>query len=142
MAINQSEVVTTDLGFDGGGIRVGLEAEWYSPKRAWMAYGRGVASFVAGEFRGVYTQDHMFGQRVVYTDWRAGRIVTMLDLELGVGWTSPKGCLHLAGGYMVSGWFNAVTTDDFINAVQTNEFAGLGDSLTFDGFVARAEIRF
>lgn len=142
MAINQSEVVTTNLGFDGGGIRVGLEAEWYGPKRAWMAYGRGAASFVAGEFRGVYTQDHLFGQRVVYTDWRAGRIVTMLDLELGVGWTSPKGCFHLAGGYMVSGWFNAVTTADFINAVQANEFAGLGDSLTFDGFVARAEIRF
>ncbi|MHC4399104.1 MAG: Lpg1974 family pore-forming outer membrane protein [Planctomycetota bacterium] len=140
--INTSEVVTTDLGFDGGGIRLGLETEWYGPKRAWFGYGRGVASFVGGEFRGTYTQDDLLGQRVVFTDWKAGRLVSMLDLELGVGWISPKGCFRLSGGYMVSGWFNTVTTGDFVNAVQTNEFGGLGDTLTFDGLVARAEIRF
>ena len=136
------EVVTTDIHFDGGGIRAGLDAEWYSCARTWVVYGRSAASFVAGEFRGIYTQDDLFGGRVVYTDWEAGRIVSMLDLEVGVGWNSCNGGVSVTGGYMVSGWFNTVNTDEFINAVQTNEWAGLNDKMTFDGLVARAEVRF
>ncbi|NQT37697.1 MAG: hypothetical protein HQ581_09425 [Planctomycetes bacterium] len=139
---NNGEVVTTDIHFDGGGIRTGLDAEWYSSNRCWLVYGRGAASFVAGEFRGFYTQDDLFGQREVYTDWTAGRVVSMLDIEIGVGWTSSDGCLRVTGGYLVSGWFNTVNTDEFINAVQTSEWAGLNDKMTFDGLVARAEVRF
>lgn len=137
-----NEVVTTDISFDGGGIRTGLDAEWYGCNRRWMVYGKGAASFVAGEFRGVYTQDDLFGQRVVYTDWTAGRIVSILDMEVGVGWTGCNGCLQVKAGYMVSGWFNTVNTDEFINAVQTSEWAGLNNKMTFDGLVARAQVRF
>jgi len=136
------EVVTTNIHFDGGGIRVGLDTEFYSANRCWVVYGRGMASFVAGEFRAIYTYDDLYGQQSVYTDWQAGRVVTMLDLEVGAGWTSPNGYWRLTGGYMVSGWFNALNADEFINAVQTNEFAGLSDTMTFDGAVARAELRF
>jgi len=35
-----------------------------------------------------------------------------------------------------------VMTDEFIHAVQTNNFVDLGDTLTFDGLVVRAECRF
>ncbi len=45
-------------------------------------------------------------------------------------------------GYMVSAWFNVVSTDEWIQAVHNNNFIGLGDSLTLDGVVARAEIRY
>ena len=71
----------------------------------------------------------------------------MLDLELGVGWSSPKGCIRVTGGYMVSAWYNVVTTADFIGAVQRNDFTELGNTelggkLTFDGLVVRAEFRY
>ena len=137
-----AENVITDIHFDGAGIRVGLDAEWYSRCQTWVVYARGMASFVAGEFRASYVQEDLFGQTLVFTDWRAGRIVSMLDLEIGAGWTSPQGCFRVTGGYMVSGWFNTVNTDEFIKAVQGNNFVGLNDKMTFDGLVARAEIRF
>ncbi len=140
--INNAETVNTDIAFDGGGIRLGLDAEFYGPCRTWMAYTRGTASFVGGEFRASYAQDDMLGQRVVYTDWRAGRLVSMLDLEVGIGCISPCDRCRLSAGYMVSGWFNTVKTDEWIRAVRANEFGGLGDTITFDGFVARAELRF
>jgi len=65
--------------------------------------------------------------------------VSILDLELGIGWSTPGGRLRMTGGYMVNSWFNTVTTADFIGAVQRNDFTDLDDTLTFDGLVVRAE---
>lgn len=142
-AVNGIETVAADIYFDGGGIRVGLEGERYACNCGLMIYGRGIASFVAGEFETRYIQDHVFaGNHVVDTRWKAGRAMSILDLEVGAGWTSPSGRLRLSGGYMFSAWYNAVKTADFIQAVRGNSFVGLGDRLTFDGLVARVEYRF
>jgi hypothetical protein len=139
---SDEETVTTGVRFDGGGIRLGLDAEWYSRNGRWLVYGRSAASFVAGEFKASFQQEDLYRQSVIYTDWEAGRIVTMLDLEIGVGMTSCCGRVRTTLGYMVSGWFNTVNTDEWINAVQENEFAGLNGGMSFDGLVTRAEIRF
>ena len=136
------EDVNTDINFDGGGIRLGLEGERMAPCSGWLVYGRANARFLAGEFSARYTQGSTFDPEIVDAQWKAGRIVSLLDLELGVGWASPSGCLRLTGGYMVSGWYNAVTTSDFIGAVQKNDFSGMSDTLTFDGLVVRGEVRF
>ncbi len=137
------EMVTTGIRFDGGGIRVGLDTEFYSCNRCWLVYCRSAASFVGGDFSARYAQDDVFGgTRVVYTDWRAGRLVTMLDLEIGVGWTNCKGTCRVTGGYMVSGWLNTVNTDEWIKAVQADDFTDLNHGMTFDGLVARAQICF
>jgi len=141
-AVNGRETVLTNIQFDGAGLRVGLEGERHARKGGWMVYGKGAASFTAGEFRAFYGQGQAFDASVVATRWKAGRIVSMLDLELGAGWTSPNGCLRLTAGYMVSAWYNVVMTDEFIHAVQTNNFIDLGDTITFDGLVVRAEYRF
>jgi hypothetical protein len=79
---------------------------------------------------------------VVDTSWKAQRIVSILDLEAGVPYTCCNGCVNLSAGYAFSGWYNAVTTQDFISAVQTNNFDDLTNILGFDGFVLRAEVRF
>ena len=79
---------------------------------------------------------------MVDTRWKAGRIVTMLELELGVGWVSPCNRYRFTTGYLVNSWMNTVKTADWIGAVQTNDFAALGDTMTFDGLTARAEFRF
>jgi hypothetical protein len=142
-AINGTRDVETHLQFEGGGLRLGIDAERYAPCRGWMVYGRGHASFVVGDYRGSYFQGSSFAATEIDTAWKSGRIVSMLDLELGVGWRGPCDRLRLKAGYLVSGWLNAVGTDEWIDAVNANNLAGLGGSdLTFDGFTASAEFRF
>jgi len=141
-AVNGRETVMTSIDFQGAGLRAGLEAERHARCNGWMVYGKGTANFVAGEFQAEYAQGQAFDASVVGTRWTAGRIVSMLEMELGAGWTSKNGCFRATAGYLVSAWFNTVMTDEFIHAVQTNNFIDLGDTLTFDGLVARAEIRF
>lgn len=139
---NGIENVTTDVRFYGGGIRLGLEGERHAKNSGWLVYGRSAASFVAGDFRARYTQNQTFDPAVVDVTWRTGKVVPILDLELGVGWTSPGGRCFFSAGYMVSAWFNAVDADTFIRGVQANNFSDLNDTITFDGLVGRAEIRF
>ena len=141
-ANNGTELVTTDIKFDGGGVRFGLEGERRAACSGFLVYGTAAASFIGGEFRARYFQGESVDRSVVDTSWQAGRIVTILDLELGIGWTSASGCLRFTTGYLFSAWFNTVKTDEFINAVHANDFVGLGDTLTFDGLTARAELRF
>ncbi|GAB6185262.1 Lpg1974 family pore-forming outer membrane protein [Thermopirellula anaerolimosa] len=139
---NGTENVATDIRFYGGGIRLGLEGERHAKNSGWLVYGRSAASFVAGDFRARYTQSQTFDPAVVDVSWRTGKVVPILDLELGVGWTSPSGRCFFSAGYMVSAWFNAVDADTFIRGVQANNFSDLNDTITFDGLVGRAEIRF
>ena len=137
-----TETMRTGIEFDGGGLRVGWEGERHARSCGLMIYGRATANFVAGEFKARYAQGNAFDPVVVDTRWQAGRIVTMIDLELGVGWASPCDRYRFTTGYVVNSWFNTVKTSDWINAVQTNDFDGLGDKLTFDGLVVRTEVRF
>ncbi len=141
-AVNGLETVRTDIEFDGGGIRLGLEGERHACESGLMIYGRSAASFMAGEFKATYAQGQAFDASVVDTGWEAGRIVSILDLELGVGWTNCSGCFRVTAGYLISAWFNSVKTDELIQSVQSNSFVGLGDTLTFDGITCRAELRY
>lgn len=140
---NGTETVTTDIDFHGGGIRIGLEGEWYPCcDCGFVIYGRGMASFVGGRFNAHYNQSQTYDPLVVDTEWDAHRVVSILDLELGVGWTSHNGCLRLTAGYLFSGWHDTVMVGDFIEAVQANAFRDLSNTLTFDGLTARTEVRF
>ena len=139
---NGVETVNTDIDFDGAGARLGLEAERFSCHSCWSVFARGYANFLAGRFRGDYLQSQAFDPIVVQTDWEAGRVVSILDLELGVAWTSPNNCWRIASSYNFSSWFNAVKTEEFINAVQQNDFDHLDDQVTFDGLAAHVEYRF
>ena len=139
---NDADQVAVDVNYNGGGIRVGLEGEWLDTSRTLLVYARSAASFTAGEFRCGYRQDNNLGQRLVDTSWKAGRVVSILDLEVGVGWQNRTENLRLTAGYMFSGWHNAVTVPEYIAAVQTNSYVGIGDFVTFDGFVGRVEFRY
>ncbi len=139
--INGSQSVATDIDFDGGGLRLGLESTRYS-RRGLLFYGRAVGNLLVGDFQAKYDQRDQFDNSVVDTAWRAGRMVPIVDLEFGVGWVSHNGYWRFSAGYLYSAWFNVVKTDEFIDAVQANNFVGLSDVLTFDGLVARIESRF
>ena len=137
--------VATDIDFEGVGLKLGLDGERHH-RSGLLAYGRTNVSFLAGETDASYTQSDTFGGPVVATDWSAGRVVTIMDLELGLGWQSCNGRFRVTGGYLFSGWFNAIQTDEFIDSVQTNNWTNLdgatGNSMSFDGFTTRVELRY
>lgn len=139
---NGTESVQSEIDFYGAGLRLGLEGERYSRSRRWLVYGKTYGNLIAGDFTADYRQTQSFDPDVVNTTWKAGRIVPMLDLEVGAGWQSRCGTWRLTGGYMISAWYNTVKTDEWIAAVRNNDFVGLSSNMSFDGLVLRCEGRF
>ncbi len=131
--------VGTNIEFDGIGMRFGLQGERFWPGSGVFVYGNGISNLLFGEFSAMYAQSSTFNGVEAMTSWRAGRIVPVLDFEIGAGWLILNRHLRLSAGYRVSTWFNVVKTDEWINAVQTSEFTNLDGTLTFDGLVGRAE---
>ena len=139
---NVDESVQTDLDFEGAGLRIGLETQRFSCRNQLHVYANGYASLLSGQFSGHYFQGNNFDGTEVDIRWEAGRVVPILDFEAGVGWSSLNNKLNLSAGYMVSAWFNSVLTNDFINAVQTNNYLDLDESIWFDGLQARVSYSF
>jgi hypothetical protein len=136
--------VLTDVDFTGAGIHLGLEAEQYASRLPVLVYAKGFASILAGEFDATYFQQmpNSPGVPDVNTSWEAGRLVPTLDLEVGGGLCTHGGALRATVGYVFSAWDNLVKTEDWIHAVQTNDFRDMNDSMTLDGLVFRVEGRF
>ena len=123
--------VNTDIDFDGGGIRVGLDGQFFGCGKNLSIYSRGVASFLGGRFRGEYFQGSTADPVVVATDWEAGRIVPILDFELGVRFDHKQ--WNFGAGYLISTWFNTPDTSEWINTVQTGNYTDVDGTLSFDG---------
>ncbi|MFO0965131.1 MAG: Lpg1974 family pore-forming outer membrane protein [Gemmataceae bacterium] len=137
--------IHANVGFDGGGPRVGLDGE-YRVKCGLYGYARGALSLVAGTFTSLYEQRDIFGGLVAQSSINETRIIPILELELGVGWRSQNDRVRVAAGYYVGSWFNTLTIPGIVQGVQNNNFQTIGnnfrDNLTFDGVVARIEFRF
>jgi major outer membrane protein len=135
--------VLAESEFDGGGLKLGLEGLKFQSTSQFFVYGKGYTSLIAGTFRARYQFDNA-GTNVTDTSFRAGRLVTMLDLEAGLGWQSYTGNLRLSMGYMFSAWYNTVKVNEFINAVQNNNFVdpstNFNGLITFDGLTSRIEL--
>lgn len=135
--------VETHIDFNGVGFRAGLDGE-RRINRNWgfLVYGRAIANILAGTFRATYDQANAFSGTEVRSTWSENRIVSILETEVGLGWMSPKGHFRFSAGYRLDAWFNAVTTPDWIAAVQETRYRDLDDSIVFSGLVARAEVNF
>jgi major outer membrane protein len=140
---NGFDIVETDVEFEGAGIKMGLEGERYGRNRQWFVYGKGSVSLLGGESRATYFGSNNADESIVDTSWEAGRMVTVTDLEAGLGWQNCCGNLRLSAGYSFSTWYNITRTNEWINAVQKNNFADESDNLfgfmSFDGLNARIE---
>jgi len=138
------EQVLAESEFDGGGVRLGLEGMRFHPTTQFFWYGRGYASFLAGTFRARYEYDSPNNNAATIASLNVGRVVTMLDMETGIGWQNFTGNLRFSAGYLFSAWYNTVRVNDFISAVQTNNFAipasDLRGLVTFDGLTARIDV--
>ena len=134
--------VNTEINFDGFGIGFGLDAMRRSAYSGLLVYGKASSSFVAGEFKADYLETTQFGPNSIIANTLVDyRVMTILQSEIGLGWESECGTVRLTGGYMFAGWFNALTTGTYILGVQNREFSQLFETISFDGFVSRVEVR-
>ena len=133
----------TDLEYEGAGLRIGLDGEQLLGQSRLSVYGNAYASSLVGEMRGRYQMHNA----TTVTDmalvrWQDDRVVPMFEYELGLAWTSRKGCLRLSVGYTMIHWFNVVTTPVFVDAVQADNYTDLSDTLSFSGLTSRVEWRY
>jgi hypothetical protein len=134
---------TTSIHYDGGGLRYGLDFQRKIGQRGFSLYGKSYADVLFGQFESTYSQVNTTTTAVqALSNWRDDRVVPMLELELGGAWTSRGGRFRVSAGYYNSFWFNAVTTPQYVQAVQNANYVNLGQTIAFDGLVTRAEFRF
>lgn len=137
--------VDTSTYFRGIGPRIGLESECWI-KGGLGVYGKGHLSFLLGEVDTTYQQQNIFQAQLVNTGFEQSRLVTNLDLEMGVSWTGCNDHLKVSLGYLISSWGNMVSTNGLIESVQTGTFHqnrnNLRDTLIYDSIVAHVELRF
>lgn len=138
--VGTTDTVNTDIDFYGAGLRLGIDALRMHANRRLFFYGNGHMSLVAGEFRADYLQTSSVDPVVAQTYYSAGRIVPMLDLELGAGWMSKCQNIQVRGGYLISSWYNTVRTDQWIAGARNNNMQDLSRAMSFDGLTARVTV--
>jgi len=140
---NNPQFTTSSINFDGVGPRIGLDGRRRLGSRGFSAYGQGSITTLFGETVTGYNQtDTLTTALLASSNMQSFRVLPLLDCELGLSWTSCGGHLRVGGGYYTAFWFNAITTPQYISAVQNNHFISLGDTVTFTGAVVHAEARF
>jgi hypothetical protein len=131
--------VNAELGFDGIGPRLGLEFD-RPLNNQFRIFVNASASLLVGHVTGEYTQTNTFNGTLATAALDDSRLVPVSELEIGLGWQSASGHWHLSASYYVGTYHNSLSAADFISGVQANWLHDLGDSITFDGLMARLEI--
>lgn len=131
-----------DVDFDGFGMMFGVDAERRSPCTGLMVYGKALSSFLAGDWKGSYVQRNQFGGGVVANKYEDYRITPLLELELGLGWRSQCNRYRASVGYMTSGWFDAISTREYVQAVRATDYVSIDETITFSGLTSRIEVNF
>lgn len=126
-------VTQSDIDFDGGGVRLALDGGRTLGNRGFSVYGRTSLSPVAGQFIANYSVfNETTDQQLVRVEMKEDRVVTILDYEFGIAWSGPRRRWRFSAGYTTAYWFNALTTEEFIQG-------GDSDTIIFDGLVTRVE---
>ena len=140
-AILGATTVDSNIDFYGIGPRFGLNGERLI-RGGLLVYARSSASFLVGEFEAQYTQTNAVIGPQTAAGFQDDRLVSQLELELGLGWQTKCGRFRASAGYYISAWANTLTVPTWINAVQRNDMDEVDETLVFDGLTARAEVRF
>jgi Legionella pneumophila major outer membrane protein precursor len=134
--------VSTDIDFDGFGATGGLDFETYSCNTGLMLYGKALASLLAGEWNATYDQRNQFGGGVIANRYEDFHATPVLDAELGVRWMCKKRHVVLSSGFLMSTWYETVTTRGYLDAVRAGQLTDTGETMTFSGLTSRIEYRF
>ncbi|MEQ8208311.1 MAG: Lpg1974 family pore-forming outer membrane protein [Lacipirellulaceae bacterium] len=133
----------SNVDFDGGGVRAGLDGEYRFGCHGFSLYGNVNVSPMIGTVQADYTMRNVTtDQLLALAVWKDDRFITTLDYEAGIAWTSAKEHFRVSAGWNSAHWFNAVTTDSFINGVQGNNYVDIDGPLSFSGLSTRVEYRF
>jgi len=133
----------TQMDFDGFGLKLGLDGEQVIGCRGFRIYGKANVSPLVGRFKSRYLMyNDTIASTLAQANWNDDRFITVLEYEFGLAWVGPRGKWRFSTGYLTSHWFNALTTSAFIDNVQGDNYFRDGDTVSFDGFTARAERRF
>jgi hypothetical protein len=135
-------VVNTNstVDFNGGGVKFALDGGRNIGSRGFSIYGRTSLSPLAGSYRSTYSMfNDDLDTTLVQANWKEDRITTLLDYEVGVAWVGPRGRWRFSAGYTQAFWFNAVTTAEYIDAVQASDYGGVSDTIMLNGLTARVE---
>ncbi len=137
-------MTNTNIRYDGAGLRTGFDGRRRLGCGGFSCYGNGFLSVLFGDFNSNYTQTNPLASvnPLAANNWESARVMPILEYEVGVSWTSCGGCWRIGAGYYTAFWFNAVTNPQYIQSVQANNFVKVGDTITFTGLVAHAEMRF
>lgn len=129
----------TSIDFDGGGIKIGVDGD-HTFGHGCGIYGRLTAAALSGRFRSHYSMfNETTDQVLARADWHDDRVVGRIEYEVGASLTSLNNHWRASASYMFSYWTNAVTTPDFIDAVQADNYSNVGNTIGFNGLVGRVE---
>ncbi|WP_153556016.1 Lpg1974 family pore-forming outer membrane protein [Roseimaritima sediminicola] len=134
--------VTTDIDFDGFGITGGLDFERYSCETGLFCYGKGMVSLLAGEWKANYRQVNQFGGGRVGNDFEDFRATPILEGEIGLGWQKQGGRVRAQIGYLMSGWYDSISTRGYVDAVRRNNLLDVDETITFSGLTTRLTMLF
>lgn len=134
--------VSSDIDFDGFGISGGLDFETYSCTTGLSLYAKGLASLMAGKWHASYAQTNQFGGGVIANSYEDYHATPTLDAELGIRWMAKKRHLMVSTGFLMSGWYESVTTRSYIDSVRAGHLTNVGETMTFSGLTSRLEWRF
>ncbi|MFK8114091.1 MAG: Lpg1974 family pore-forming outer membrane protein [Rubripirellula sp.] len=134
--------VDTDVDFNGFGMLFGVDAERRSSHSGLSIYGKGISSFLAGDWRGTYRQTNQFGGGVVANEYEDYRVTPVVELELGFAWRNKCGNLRANIGYMTSAWYNAISNREYVDAVRNNNYVSIDETITFNGLTSGLEYHF
>ncbi len=133
----------TEIDFDGAGIRFGLDGERMLGHGRLSCYCKGNVSALYGEANGDYLMTNVSTVNdLAIARWSDDRMVSTLEYEIGLNWTSCCGRMKASLGYTGMNFFNVPTTPTFVDAVQANNYTDFGDTLSLGGVVSRFEYRF
>ena len=133
----------TNIRFEGVGLKTGLDGMRQIGNSRLSFYGKSFISVLFGEVNASYSQvNTLTGAQQAFSRWADVRPVPILEYELGLNWISRCGNWRISSGYYTAFWFNAVTTGQYVQAVQTSNFVNVGQTVSFNGLVTRLEYSF
>ena len=135
--VNQ-DAVRRRLYFNGGGARLGGEAQW----KFWDhlgTYFRGSASLMTGRFRSDYSEVAN-NVAVVGVSEKFNRVIP--NMEMGLGLQYQKGSWRVSVGYEFINYFGMAEQVDFVDDANPAKIGRRTGNLSFDGIVFRSEYSF
>jgi hypothetical protein len=134
------DTVGSRLQFEGGGLRVGGEANWMVLEHLSL-YGRAAGSLMVGDSRVAQTEFNNGGATTLTNVSESFRkIVPVMELAAGVAY--QRGHVRLSLGYEMTNWSGLIDTPEFVDDVHQGKYLRNVSDLGVDGFAAKVEFNY